>query len=381
MRARVLMVHNYSSWGGNLATVLALCRGLPDHGFATALAAPPGQPYTARFRAAGVAVHDAEIKGKFALGAARRYRTLVRDESFDIVHTHTRRADFVAALGARAAGALVVSTQHGQINLERYTLKEKRDFSARFYGLCLRTLFDRHVAVSAEIADELRTRCGVAADKIVTIPNGVDAAPFAAAAADRLAFRREMGFPRWSVVATVVASLDVKGHREILPAVAALAAEGLDIRLVVAGEGPRGGPLIKEQAAALGITDRVRLIGFRDDVPRVLAGSDIFVLPTPSEGFSVAILEAMAAGLPVVTTPIGGNPELVIPGVTGELVALDDTRGWTDTLRALVKDPATRRRLGTAGRSRVRLDFTVDKMVRRYADFYAELLRARGRPA
>jgi glycosyltransferase involved in cell wall biosynthesis len=377
-RPKILMVHNYSSWGGNLATVLTLCDELPSRGFDAALAAPEGQPYVSRFRDAGVPTFDAEIKNKYDLTASARYAALVRRESFDVVHTHTRRADFVAARGGRRAGAVVVSTQHGQINLDRHTLEEKRDMAARFYCFCLRRYFDRHVAVSAEIAAELRNRCRVDGAKVVNIPNGIDAAPFIRAAGDRLSFRHEIGAPRWALVATVVASLDSKGHDELLEAVAAAARDGVDLRLVVVGEGHWGEPLIIKRAEELGIANRVHVLGFRDDVPRVLAGSDLFVLPTPSEGLSIAIMEAMAAGLPVVATAVGGNPELVEPGITGLLVPAGDAGALAAALREIAGDPRRRREMGRAARSRVVLDYTAEKMADRYAALYEGLLSARG---
>ena len=377
-RVKVLMVHNYSSWGGNLATVLALCQRLPARGFVVALAAPDSQPYVTHFKDAGVPTFDAEIKSKHDVRSYRRYSELVKREGFDVVHTHTRRADFVAALGGRLAGAATVSTQHGQINLDRHTLQEKRDLAARFYCFCLRKFFDKHVAVSTEIADELRTRCRVPADKVTHIPNGLEATPFVEAAGERLSFRHEIGAPRWAMVATVVASLDSKGHGDLLAAVAEVAAEGVDLRLVVAGEGHWGRPLISKAAADLGIAERVHLLGFRDDVPRILAGSDVFVLPTPSEGLSIAIMEAMAAALPVVTTAVGGNPELVEPGRTGYLVPVGDVAALADALRLLARDPVKRTAMGRAARSRVTLEFTVDKMADRYAGLYEELLRKKG---
>ncbi len=377
-RVKVLMVHNYSSWGGNLATVLALCERLPAHGFDVAMAAPRRESYVSRFEKAGVRVHDAEIKSKYAVSTYRRYADLVKREGFEVVHTHTRRADFVAALGGRVAGAATVSTQHGQINLERYTLKEKRDLSARFYSFCLRNFFDRHVAVSAEIAAELRNRCRVRPSKITHIPNGLDAAPFLAAEGERVSFRHELGAPRWAVVATVVASLDSKGHADLLAAAATLAAEGLDLRVAVVGTGHRGRPEIEKRAAELGIAERVHLLGFRHDVPRILAGSDVFVLPTPSEGLSIAVMEAMAAGLPVVATRVGGNPELVEPGKTGYLVPVGDAAALADAMRPLARDAAVRRAMGRAGRARVTHEFKAEKMVERYAALYDELLRAKG---
>jgi glycosyltransferase involved in cell wall biosynthesis len=116
-------------------------------------------------------------------------------------------------------------------------------------------------------------------------------------------------------------------------------------------------------------------LGFRDDIPRVLAGSDAFVLPTPSEGLSIAIMEAMAAALPVVATAVGGNAELVEPGKTGLLVPVGDVAALADALRVLARDPVKRRAMGRAARSRVTLEFTADKMADRYVKLYEELLR------
>jgi glycosyltransferase involved in cell wall biosynthesis len=370
---KILMVHNYSSWGGNLATVRALCLGLPDYGFDVALAAPAGEPYVGRFAEAGVPTFDIEIKSKYDLGAARRYEQLVDEEDFDVVHTHTRRADFVAARGGWRAGAIIVSTQHGQINLDRHTLAVKRDLPARFYCRCLRKYFDCHVAVSAEIAEELRERCGVPEEKIVNIPNGIDTRPFLEAAGERLSFRHEIGALRWTVVVTVVASLDSKGHGELLEAVAQVISRGVDLRLVVVGEGQWGLPEIRRRAEELGLTKSINLLGFRDDVPRVLAGSDIFVLPTPSEGLSIAIMEAMAAGLPVVTTRVGGNPELVEDGRTGRLVSVGDAAALAEAIESLARD-TNRRAKGRAGQSRVALEFTADRMIKNYAALYKKLL-------
>jgi len=371
---RILMVHNYSSWGGNLAMVRALGCGLPKRGFEVALAAPAGEAYVERFRTAGIPVLDAAIASKHDLGAYRRYGRIIRGGGFDVVHTHTRRADFIAALAGRRSGVKVISTQHGQINLERRSLRVDTGPSARFYSWCLRNLFDRHVGVSAEIAAELRDRCGVRAALVTHIPNGLDAAPFETPPEDRVSFRNEIGVPRWATVATIVASLDSKGHDDLLAAAAEVTRAGVDLRVVAVGEGQWGRPGIEKRARELGLAARVHLLGFRADVPRVLAGSDLFVLPTLSEGLSIAIMEAMAAGLPVVTTAVGGNAELVAEGITGSLVPPADPPALAAAMLALARDPARRRAMGRAGRARVRAEFTLERMVDAYARMYRELL-------
>ena len=143
---------------------------------------------------------------------------------------------------------------------------------------------------------------------------------------------------------------------------------------LIAGRGEREAAL-REQARSLAIDGHVRFLGFRHDVPELLALCDVFVLPSLSEGLSIAILEAMAAARPVVTTRVGGNPELVVQGETGILVEPTDAPGLAGAVTRLLTDPAEARRLGENGLSRVRSRFTIGAMVREYETIYEEALK------
>jgi glycosyltransferase involved in cell wall biosynthesis len=371
---KVLMVHNYSSWGGNLATVLALCEGLRERGVNVSAAFPVSQPYVERFVEAGITVLDTEVKSKWDVGAIGRFRRIIREKDVGIVHTHTRRADMAAGIAGQDGRTATVTTHHGQINLDGTTFEFKKDLSARVYNYILKRFFTVNVAVSGEIVHELHDNCGVPYERIRRIPNGLDPSPFLADI-DRDAVRSDLGLAPGDLAVTLVGSIDRKGHRELTEAAAALRADFPETRYLYVGEGPRETE-VAEQISRLGLESIVRFTGFRNDVPAVLAASDIFCLPSYSEGLSISIMEAMAAGLPVAASRIGGNPELVVDGETGFIFEPFDPGDVADKLSKLLKDADMRRKMGEAGRRRVLTDFTLDDMVRRYYELYESIVVA-----
>ena len=145
------------------------------------------------------------------------------------------------------------------------------------------------------------------------------------------------------------------------------------LRLVIVGDGPLWLRL-QDIAATLGVSSRVEFMGARDDTPEILRSLDVFALPSMNEGISNTILEAMATGLPVVAARVGGNPELVVDGVTGTLYEPDRERALEEALLPYITDPALRDAHGSAGRGRVVQNFSLDAMVQRYLDLYDELL-------
>jgi glycosyltransferase involved in cell wall biosynthesis len=164
----------------------------------------------------------------------------------------------------------------------------------------------------------------------------------------------------------------VKGQRD---AIAALPLLGrADVTLLLAGEDIEGGgaylDALERQASQLGVRDRVRFLGRRDDVPALLAAADALVLPSWQEGLPLVVLEAMAAGVPVVATSVGGTPEAVVDGETGLLVPPRDVPALTAAIDTLLDDPERARRLGEAGRRRVRERFDAAESTRRILGLY-----------
>ena len=232
----------------------------------------------------------------------------------------------------------------------------------------------RIVAVSQEIRRELASH-GFGSDRIVDIPNGVDAVRFAPPA-DPEAARCAAGLGPDTVL--FLGRLDPqKGLDVALEAWAEVVRRRPGARLAVAGEGPSGAAL-QGQAARLGLGDAVRFLGVSETPETLLQGSEVFLLPSRSEGMSNALLEAMATGLPCVATRIGGNGELLRHGENGLLIPPGDAGALAETLLGLLQDPALRRRLGSAARRDVLERYAMDRVARAYCELYTRVSEEHG---
>jgi sugar transferase (PEP-CTERM/EpsH1 system associated) len=236
-----------------------------------------------------------------------------------------------------------------------------------------------YTCVSREMVEWLRSTIGVRVP-VTQIYNGVDAEMFRPAA-ERSTVRRALGIPPDAFVVTICARLDpIKDHPTLFRAIETVRSGGVAARLLVVGEGPERARL--ERAAP----QEALLLGDRRDVPAILQASDVFALTSLNEGISNTILEAMATGLPVVATRVGGNPELVQDGVTGILVPLGDEAAVAAALLDYAKNPGRTASHGAAGRQRAILDFGIPAMVAAYESIYrrwgeelaGELQRASG---
>jgi glycosyltransferase involved in cell wall biosynthesis len=190
--------------------------------------------------------------------------------------------------------------------------------------------------------------------------------------------RRGLGLPPEARVVGLVARLDHwgKGHRELFAALAQLQ-ESLPVQALIVGGGRRQGDMEK-LAASLGIGGAVHFLGNRRDVPDLLGAMDIFVLPSHSEGVSLALLEAMAAGLPVIASAVGGLPEVIADGVNGLLIPPRDPGALAGALARLLAEPDLARRLGGQARRDVENYYSVERLVREVNGIYEDLLKKKG---
>ena len=241
-----------------------------------------------------------------------------------------------------------------------------------------RPFVHRFVGLSQQLVGYLRDRVGVPPARLLHICNGVDTARFAPDPAGKppiAACPFEAG--RFLLIGTVGRMHGVKDQLNLARAFLRLLevepAAAAQVRLVMVGDGP-----LRAEAAALlearGAGGHAWLPGERADVPDILRGLDLFVLPSQAEGISNTILEAMASGLPVVATAVGGNPELVVDGECGRLVPPSDPAALAEALAAYVRDRAMLRAHGLAARRRAEREFGIDTMVHRYQDLYDGLL-------
>ncbi|MDX1655834.1 MAG: TIGR03088 family PEP-CTERM/XrtA system glycosyltransferase [Candidatus Competibacteraceae bacterium] len=239
-----------------------------------------------------------------------------------------------------------------------------------------RPLIGHYIALSGELEDYLHRHIGVSHDRISRICNGVDSERFYPAPAGRASLPLE-GFapPDALVIGTVGRMQAVKDQLTLVRAFIRLLERlpAQRLRLVLVGDGP-----LKSQADALlrqaGVRELAWLAGSRDDVPELLRGLDLFVLPSLAEGISNTILEAMASGLPVVATRVGGNEELVVEGQTGRLVPTGDPQALTEALACYLEQPAQRRAHAQAARRRVESLYSLAAMTEAYRQLYDRLL-------
>ena len=288
----------------------------------------------------------------------------------DVVHTRNWTC-IDAILGARLARVpVVIQGEHGRDAVD----PEGRNRNRQRVRRLLAPLVTQFVTVSRDLARWLVEEVRIPAGKIRTICNGVDLHRFDGRGREEA--RRLLGIPDGAITIGTVGRLDpVKDHVGLIHAFARLADDPRALLLVV-GDGPIRGEL-DTTVASLGLTGRVRLLGELHDIHRVMAALDVFVLASLGEGISNTILEAMATGLPVVATSVGGNPELVVHGLTGLLVPPRCPETLAAALECYLGQPALAVAHGRAGRVRAEAEFSLDRVLTAYGDLYAQLLGAR----
>ncbi len=298
------------------------------------------------------------------LWAFIRLVAIIRAEKPDLVHAHMPISGFLARLAARAAGVpRIAYTCHG------FLFNQAGSWTRRRAGLLMERLAapvtDVFMTVSHNEADDAR-RLGLSRD-VVALGNGRDPAVYHADAAARARLRAGFGTPEGRPVIVAVSRLvRAKGYPELAEALRAVP----EAELWVVGqrlESDRGDDMLALLAAA-GLEDRLRLLGYRDDVPAVLAASDIFVLPSYYEGLPMSVIEAMLTGLPVVASDLPGTREQVIPEVTGLLVPPRQAAPLAAALQRLVHNPRLREAMGTAGRARALVEFNEATVLARTLD-------------
>jgi sugar transferase (PEP-CTERM/EpsH1 system associated) len=246
-------------------------------------------------------------------------------------------------------------------------------------------LVTAYITVSKDLASFLQQRLGIAPARIHHICNGVDVRRFRPGElADKLVLPPGFGDPGVLTVGTVGRIQAVKDQACLVRAVARLAAAQPAyrdrLRLVVVGDGPLL-PALRQQVVDAGLQDLAWLPGSSNQIPEILRALDVFVIPSLNEGISNTILEAMASGLPVLASRVGGNPELVIPGLNGELFAAQDDQALAALLASYLDDPARRLRQAAAARLHACEQLSLDTMLQRYADLYAALIGGRPVPS
>lgn len=301
-------------------------------------------------------------------GLVVRLRRYLRQEGITLLHSHNTGCMLYGALAAAAnRGVRVVHTDHGRSDPDSLKVFLEERLACRG---CRRV-----VAVSHPLARYLEAKVRIPREKIEVILNGVDLERFRLSGGDRSfrqRFLRESDWDGEDVVLGLTARMDpVKNLPWLVRAFSRLAADHPRVRLLLLGDGPDR-ETVRRLVAELGLESKVRLVSWSDDIAAYYHCMDILVLCSLSEGTSMTVLEAMASGLPVVASRVGGNPELVADGQTGWLFDPDAEDQFLEHLIPLIAQPDLRRAMGRRGRERVEAHFSLGEMLSRYARLYRQ---------
>ncbi len=294
-------------------------------------------------------------------------RTLIKKDRFDIIHTHNEAGLVYGTPGALMAGCRnIVHTEHGkEPGYERDGMLQKVE------GILLKRV-RQVVLVSDRLKETMPSLRKVKEDRIRTVINGIDAERYSVL---RHKTKMKIGLllePDCFVIGHVARMVPLKNQLFLLSVFEELRKEFSHIKLVIAGDGPSRKDL-EAYCIQAGMVRDVHFLGARSDIPEVLSMMDLFMLTSKTEGISITLLEAMAAGIPVMASNVGGTPEIIEHGRNGILLGLGDPRKWVERARELIRSPEERARLSFNGRTSVKRDFSLTAMTDSYEKIYQSL--------
>lgn len=309
-----------------------------------------------------------QIYAPAALRLGWKLLKFIRTRRFDVAHCFFESSDLWGAPIARLAGVPAIVSSRRDLGIHRHRL---HDLAYR----AVSPVFDEVQAVSEEVRQWVIRKDGMAPERVVTIPNGIDLEEMRPKVAPA-AVRRRYGLPADAALVTVVANIrTVKGQDVFLDAARRLNS-GRQMAFVLAGKvlEPEFEARLRKMAETPELRGRTHFIGAVDDVPSLLAASEVFVLPSRSEGMSTALLEALGCGVPAVATAVGGSPEVVRHNETGLLAPAGDAKALAAGMDALLDSSALRRRIGQAGRRLIEESYSIDGVVARMVEQYEKLV-------
>lgn len=372
---RVLHVLNRLDRGGTELIVLNLIKGLSEISFEHRLAS---------LRGSDPALQNVTLPGGELLLAGEadgfqfplfRLARMMRTYRPHIVHS--RNWGTIEAIpAARLAGVPVaIHSEHGyELDMLAGLPVRRRIFRRAAYGMA-----DAVFAVSRELRDYHAKQAWISSERIRVICNGVDTKRFCPNPESRATLRRRFGLPQDRfIVGTVGRMVPIKDHGMLLRAVDSLVQRCVDAHALLVGSGPEFERTQQLADTSPGLAGRVTFLGASEEIPELLNTMDVFALPSISEGMSNTLLEAMATGLPVIATAVGGNTEVIDHEKSGWLIRPRDHESLASLLTRLASREDLRKKYGAAARKRIVECFSLDRMLNNYAQLYLGLAARRG---
>ncbi len=359
---RILHLETGQHFYGGAQQVALLLHGLHAHGITNFLVCDEASPLAHHTSSVVQRSYALPLHGDLDPYFPARFARILHTVQPDLVHLHSRR-------GADTVGAIVARWRGQKIVLSR---RVDNPETAWLVGLKYR-LYDHVIAISKAIQNILIQQ-GVPAQKITCVPSAVEIERYARLP-DPNYFQHRLGIaPTVPIIGMVAQFIERKGHKTLISALPTVLKAYPDAQVVLFGQGPLQSD-IQRLAGDVGIARHVTFAGFIDDLERLLPSITVLVHPALQEGLGVSLLQAAAAGIPIIATPVGGIPEIVQPGLNGLLVAPGDPTALATALMTLLADPYRARAMGEAGRPWVRERFSVAAMVQGNQQVYQQVLR------
>lgn len=357
----VLHTESSTGWGGQESRSLRESEELTRRGHRAIILCQPGSGLAKRAGKSGIPTAVVRMRANVDPVAINFVRGLVRKENVDIINTHSSHDSWIATMGAWFSGRkpVIIRTRHLAIGIKK--------------SLTYTLLPDKIVTVS-EYVRSLFIEKGIKPDKVITIPSGIDIRKFDPAKSGNT-FREEIGVNSSVPLIVMVAILRVrKGHYYFVHAAKKVVEEFPDARFLIVGDGPQR-TNIEHYIKELGLKDNVLMLGLREDIPRILASADLYVIPSLSEGMGQSTMEAMAMGVPVIASDVGGLPELVINDQTGILVPPKNIPALAKAIIGLLSDKGRSERLAAQAKQSVVRCYSIERTVEKTLNLYSELLQ------
>jgi glycosyltransferase involved in cell wall biosynthesis len=348
---KILHVESGMHMYGGALQVLFLLKGLREQGITNVLACPV-ESAIAREAQAHADVHPMPMAGDLDLGMIGRVRALIKRVRPDVIHIHSRRgSDIWAALAGRLEGVPVILCRRVDNPEHRWVVSLKYK------------LYDEVITISQGISRVLISE-GVPPEKIHCVVDAVDTDKFACDRSRLTWFQSLFQLrPTHLTIGMVAQFITRKGHQVLLDAVPGVVARHPEVRFLLFGQGPLKAVIESQVQSSTVLSKHVLLPGFRNDLDQIMPCLDLLVHPAFMEGMGVALLQAAASGLPLIGTRVGGIPEVITPGVNGELFEPGDVSTLTKHINRLLDDPVLRHAYGEAGRRIATEHFSIAAMV------------------
>ncbi len=356
--------------GGAETVLLELASRLNSDRFRSWALLPGGHWLPQQLASRGVPVIIASSKAWYDTTLIRALARTVRENKIDLIQSHLADQNFYSCLAGRYTGSSTIVTYHGMMGFS-----EGRSYRSKIKSWVVRKYASAVVVVSDYLKRKFQV-AGFAPEKIQRIYNGIDFGRFEKGTQTDL--RAELNLGPGSKLVGMVANLRrAKGYPHFVAAARIIANHVPEARFLAVGEpDPAIERELREQIHQLGLDKEFLLLGFRPDVPAVLKDLDVFVLSSTDEGLSIATIEAMAAGKPVVVTRSGGPEEIVTEGKTGFLVPPGDPSALAMRVCDLLREPELGSRLGNTAKAEARANFSVSRMISEYESLYLRCLNA-----